>query len=111
MFIQSFLLTKQAVLTINPISEIMKTIHLFQFKNSISRKLPFFKEECRLDNLNDLMVYDLMNTEKVTEFIIEVHDDFIFEDTTREDIMAMCSNAKEMIEHYFATTINDYNII
>ncbi|MDW9383065.1 heme oxygenase [Chryseobacterium sp. JV558] len=89
----------------------MKTINLFKFKNSISRKLPFFKEECKLDNLNDLMVYDLMNTEKVTEFIIEVHDDFIFEDTTREDILAMCSNAREVVEHYFATTMNDYDVI
>ncbi|ROS20258.1 hypothetical protein EDF65_0969 [Chryseobacterium nakagawai] len=57
------------------------------------------------------MVYDLMNTEKVTEFIIEVHDDFIFEDTTREDILAMCSNAREVVEHYFATTMNDYDVI
>ncbi len=91
--------------------EIMKTIHLFQFKNSISLKHPFFKEECRLDNLNDLMAYDLMNTEKMTEFIIEVHDDFIFEDMTREDLLSMCGNAKEMIEHYFITTMNDYDVI
>ncbi|EFK35762.1 Uncharacterised protein [Chryseobacterium gleum] len=91
--------------------EIMKTIHLFQFKNSISLKHPFFKEECRLDNLNDLMAYDLMNTEKMTEFIIEVHDDFIFEDMTREDLLSMCENAKEMIEHYFVTTMNDYDVI
>lgn len=89
----------------------MKTIHLFQFKNSITRKLPFFKEECRLDNLNDLMAYDLMNTEKVTEFIIEVRDDFIFEDMTREDLLSMCRNAREMIEHYFVTTMNDYDVI
>lgn len=67
---------KTDFLIITLTSRVMKTIHLFQFKNSITRKPPFFKEECRLDNLNDLM----MNTEKVTEFIIEVHDDFIFED-------------------------------
>ncbi|WP_110366619.1 heme oxygenase [Chryseobacterium sp. CBTAP 102] len=89
----------------------MKTIRLFQFKNSISRKLPFFKEECRLDNLNDLIAYDLMNTEKVTEFIIEVHDDFIFEDTHKEDLLVMCQNAKEIIEHYFVTIMNDYDVI
>ncbi|MDQ0781293.1 heme oxygenase [Chryseobacterium sp. W4I1] len=89
----------------------MKTIHLFQFKNSISLKIPSFKEEYRLDNLNDLMTYDLMNTEKVSEFIIEVHDDFIFEDMTKEDLLSMCKNAKEMIEHYFATTMNDYDVI
>jgi hypothetical protein len=89
----------------------MKTIHLFQFKDSISRKIPFFNEECRLDNLNDLMTYDLMNTEKVTEFIIEVQDDFIFEDTAREDLLQMCKNAKDTIEHYFATALGDYDVI
>ncbi|PWN60889.1 heme oxygenase [Chryseobacterium viscerum] len=89
----------------------MKTIHLFQFKNSISRKIPFFKDECRLDNLNDLMTYDLMNTEKVTEFIIDVPEDFIFEDTPRKDIIMMCKNAHDMIEHYFATTVDDYDVI
>ncbi len=98
-------------LTINQTSEVMKTIHLFQFKNSISRKIPFFKEECKLDNLNDLMSYDLMNTEKVAEFIIEVHDDFIFEDMSRKELLQMCQNAKETIEHYFATTMNDYDVI
>lgn len=89
----------------------MKTIHLFQFKNSISRNIPFFKEECRIDNLNDLMVYDLMNTEKVTEFIIRVHEDFIFEDTPSEEILMMCKKAEETIEHYFATTVDDYDVI
>ncbi|PWN72096.1 heme oxygenase [Chryseobacterium phosphatilyticum] len=102
---------KTDFLIITLISKVMKTIHLFQFKNSITRKLPFFKEECRLDNLNDLMAYDLMNAEKVTEFIIEVHDDFIFEDMAREDLLSMCNNAKEMIEHYFVTTMNDYDVI
>ncbi|CAH0189808.1 heme oxygenase [Chryseobacterium sp. Bi04] len=89
----------------------MKTIHLFQFKNSISRKIPFFNEEHRLDNLNDLMTYDLMNTEKVTEFLIDVHDDFVFEDTSRGDLLQMCKNADETIEHYFATALDDYNVI
>ncbi|MFP3835544.1 heme oxygenase [Chryseobacterium sp. SIMBA_028] len=89
----------------------MKTIHLFQFKNSISLKIPFFKEESKLDDLNDLMTYDLMNTEKVTEFIIEVHEDFIFEDTSRESLLQMCKNAKEIIEHYFVTELNDYDVI
>ena len=52
-----------------------------------------------------------MNTEKVSEFIIEVHDDFIFEDTPREDLLWMCKNASDTIEHYFATTLNDYDVI
>ncbi|PXW16506.1 hypothetical protein C8D70_1033 [Chryseobacterium sp. CBTAP 102] len=52
-----------------------------------------------------------MNTEKVTEFIIEVHDDFIFEDTHKEDLLVMCQNAKEIIEHYFVTIMNDYDVI
>lgn len=57
------------------------------------------------------MVYDLMNTEKVTEFIISVPEDFIFEETPREEILMMCKKAEETIEHYFATTVDDYDVI
>ncbi|WP_223605728.1 heme oxygenase [Chryseobacterium sp. OSA05B] len=89
----------------------MKTIHLFQFKDSVSLKIPFFKESHGLETLNELMEYDLMNTEKVTECIIETHDDFIFEDTSRDDLLKMCQNAEETVEHYFATAVGDDDIL
>lgn len=88
----------------------MKTIHLFQFKDSISLKIPFFNESYGLDTLNELMEYDLMNTEKVTEFIIEINDEFIFENTSKEDLLKLCDNAKETVEHYFVTD-SGYNDI
>ncbi|MCJ7935901.1 MAG: heme oxygenase [Chryseobacterium sp.] len=89
----------------------MKTIHIFKFKDSITRKIPFFKEEHRLETLNDFIDFDLMDTEIVTEYIIEIHDDFIFEDTSKDDLLLMCKNAKETIEHYFVVRLNDYDVI
>lgn len=85
----------------------MKTIHLFQFKDSITLEIPFFEEENQLNSLNDLMAFNLMNTEKVTEFIIEIEDDFAFEDAKQEALLMMCKNAKESIDHYFNTVLHD----
>ncbi|RKT01947.1 heme oxygenase [Chryseobacterium defluvii] len=89
----------------------MKTIHLFQFKNSITHKIPFFSEESKINTLNDLMGSDLINTEKVTEFIIDIPDDFIFEDTGKDDLLRLCEKAKETIDHYFTTSLNDYDVL
>lgn len=89
----------------------MKTIHLFQFKDSITREIPFFNEENSLNSLNDLIGYDLINTEKVTEFIITVPDDFLLEETQRDDLLQMCNDGQETIDHYFMTTVDDYNPI
>ncbi len=87
----------------------MKTIHLFQFKNSIFRKIPFFKEEHRLKT--DLTEFELMNIEVVTEFIVKIPDDFIFEDTSENDLLSICKKAKKTIEHYFVVGLNDYDVI
>lgn len=89
----------------------MKTIHLFQFKDSISREIPFFDENQQLNSLNDLMTFDLKNTEKVTEFIVEIPDDFAFEDTKKDELLIMCKDAKETIDHYFNTFSDDYDLI
>lgn len=89
----------------------MKIIHLFQFKDSISLKIPFFDEETQLTSLNDLMTFDLINTEKVTEFIIETSDDFVFENTKKEDLLTMCKDAKETIDHYFRTVVNEHDAL
>lgn len=88
----------------------MKIIQLFQYKDSISSKMPFFEEENQLNSLNDLMAFNLMNTEKVTEFIIEIEDDFAFEDAKQEELLMMCKNAKESIDHYFNTVLDDYTL-
>jgi hypothetical protein len=85
----------------------MKTIHLFQFKKSISDKAPFFNEKYKLLSLNDLIKSDAINTEKVREFIIDVSDDFIFENTQKEDLLRICLNAKECIEHHFGAVFSN----
>ncbi|PWN60892.1 MULTISPECIES: heme oxygenase [Chryseobacterium] len=87
----------------------MKIIHLFQFKNSIFHKIPFFKEEHRLKN--DLTEFGLMNIEIVTEYVVKIHDDFIFEKTSKDDLLQACKKAQKIIEHYFVTGINDYGNI
>ncbi|WP_071254629.1 hypothetical protein [Chryseobacterium sp. ERMR1:04] len=89
----------------------MKTIQLFQCKDSISREMPFFEEENQLNSLNDLMTFDLINTEKVTEFIVEIPDDFVFENTNKDELLLMCKEAKETIDHYFNTVSDGYSKI
>lgn len=87
----------------------MKTIHLFQFKNSIFHKAPFFKEERRLKT--DCAAFDLIDIEIVTEYIVKTHDDFTFEDTSANDLILMCKRAQKTIEHYFVAGLNDYDVI
>ena len=87
----------------------MKIIHLFQFKNSIFRNLPFFKEEHRLKT--NLTEFGSMNIEIVTEYIVKIQDDFIFENTSKDDLFQVCQKAQKTIEHYFVTGLNDYDVI
>lgn len=87
----------------------MKIIHLFHFKNSISRKIPFFREEDRLKS--DITEPDIMNIEVVTEFIVKIPDDFIFEDASENDLLSICRKAQKTIEHYFVVRLNDYDVI
>jgi hypothetical protein len=87
----------------------VKTIHLFQFKNSIFRKIPFFKEEHRLKT--DLAEFDSIDIEIVTEYIVKTHDDFIFENTSKDHLLSMCKKAQKTIEHYFVLGLNDYDVI
>lgn len=89
----------------------MKTIHLFKFKDTISLKIPFFKESYGLETLNDLMKYDLMDTEKVTEFIIETQDDCNVEDCSQDELRKMCEDADETIDHYFVTAVGEDDIL
>ncbi|WP_106915335.1 heme oxygenase [Chryseobacterium aurantiacum] len=87
----------------------MKTVHLFQFKNSIFRNTPFFKEEDRLKA--DLKEFDLIDIEIVTEYIVKAQDDFIFENTSIDLLLSMCKKAQKTIEHYFVAKLNGYDMI
>jgi hypothetical protein len=87
----------------------MKTIHLFRFNDSIFRKIPFFKEENRLKT--DVTEIDLMNIEIVTEYIVETHDGFSFDNTSVNDLLSMCKKAQRIIEHYFILGVNGYDVI
>lgn len=87
----------------------MKTIHLFRFNDSIFCKIPFFKEEHRLKT--DITELDLMNIEIVTEYIVKIHDDFSFENTSRNDLLSMCKKAQKTIEHYFLIKLDHYDPI
>lgn len=87
----------------------MKTIHLFRFNNYIFSKIPFFTEEHRLKT--DVTEIDLMNIEIVTEYIVKTHDDFIFDNTSVNDLLSMCKKAQKTIEHYFVLGVNGYNVI
>ncbi|MDH6253485.1 hypothetical protein M2347_003212 [Chryseobacterium sp. H1D6B] len=89
----------------------MKTIHLYKFKDSISRKMPLFSEQSNLNSLNDLMQSDLMDVEIVTEYIIDISDDIPAEKLTHSALLELCTAAKETIEHYFVTTVDNYDVI
>ncbi|AZA92805.1 heme oxygenase [Chryseobacterium nematophagum] len=81
----------------------MKIIHLFHFKNSIFRKIPFFKEDDRMKS--DVIELDIMNIEIVTEYIVKAHDSFTFENTSNTDLLSMCKKAQKTIEHYFVVRL------
>jgi hypothetical protein len=89
----------------------MKTIRLYKFKDSISRKMPLFSEQSNLNSLNDLMQSDLMDVEIVTEYIIDISDDVLVEKLQDSKLLELCNDAKETIEHYFVTTIDNYDLI
>ncbi|ASW75803.1 heme oxygenase [Chryseobacterium piperi] len=89
----------------------MKTIQLYKFKDSVTKKIPLFKEDSSLNTLNDLMYTDLMDVEIVTEYIIDIGDDFVFEDLQNSELLIVCTLARETIEHYFVTAISDYDLI
>lgn len=89
----------------------MKTIKLYRFKDSVMRKMPLFNEGRVLSSLNELMGLELINTEKVTEFTIEVEEEFDIENCSRKQLVALCDACENFIEHHFITTTNDYDVI
>ncbi|MDC8104488.1 heme oxygenase [Chryseobacterium sp. B21-037] len=89
----------------------MKTIILYKFKNSITRKMPLLKEKSMLSSFNDLMAIDLLDTEIITEYTIDVPDDFNFEYHNDEELLELCKASQRFIDYHFITTLNDYYVI
>ena len=89
----------------------MKTIILYKFKNSVTKKMPLLKEKSLLSSLNDLMAIDLLDTEILTEYTIDVPDDFNFEYHSNEELLELCKASKSFIDYHFVTTLNDYDVI
>ncbi|RKE86627.1 heme oxygenase [Epilithonimonas arachidiradicis] len=89
----------------------MKTIRLYKFKNYITQKMPLLKEKSLLSSLNDLMAIDLLDTEILTEYTIDVPDDFNFEYHSNEELLELCKASKSFIDYHFVTTLNDYDVI
>ncbi|SIN82274.1 hypothetical protein [Chryseobacterium scophthalmum] len=57
------------------------------------------------------MTIDFINTEIITEYTIDVADDFNFECYSNEELLKLCETSQSVIEHHFVTTLNDYDVI
>lgn len=73
--------------------------------------MPLLKEKSLLSSLNDLMAIDLLDTEIITEYTINVPDDFNFEYHSNEELLELCKTFKSFIDYHFVTTLNDYDVI
>ncbi|OCK50767.1 hypothetical protein BA768_18795 [Chryseobacterium sp. CBo1] len=89
----------------------MKTITLYKFKDSVSQMMPLLKAKSHLNSLNDLMAINLLDTEIITEYTINIPDDFNFEYCSNEELLELCKTSKSFIDHHFVTTLNDYDVI
>ncbi len=73
--------------------------------------MPLLREKSLLNSLNDLMAIELLDTEIITEYTMDVPDDFNFEYHSNEELLELCKTSKRFIEHHFVTTLNDYDVI
>lgn len=73
--------------------------------------MPLVREKSLLSSLNELMTIDFINTEIITEYTIDVADDFNFECYSNEELLKLCETSQSVIEHHFVTTLNDYDVI
>ena len=89
----------------------METIRLYKFKDSISKKMQFLNKESNLDDLDESMQTKLLDVEIVTEYVINISNDFIYENVSYKELIQLCSSARETIEHYFVKTNNDFDLI
>lgn len=89
----------------------MKTITLYKFKDSVTQKIPFFEGKSILNSPSNFTEMDILDTEKVIEYMIEVSDDFDFENYDTAELIALCNTSNKFIEHHFVTRLNDYDVI
>lgn len=89
----------------------MKIMNLYQFKDSISKKMPVVREKSLFSSLNELMTIDFINTEIITEYTIDVAEDFNFKYYSNEELVKLCETSQSVIDHHFVTTLNHYDVI
>lgn len=89
----------------------MKTITLYKFKNLVTQKIPFFEGKSMLISPNFSAEIQFSDTEKVTEYTVDVADDFDFENYNTNELIELCNTSKKFIEHHFVTRLNDYDVI
>ncbi|EJL70572.1 hypothetical protein [Chryseobacterium populi] len=85
----------------------MKTITLYRFKDLVTQKIPFLEGKSMLNSSE----IDILDTEKVIEYMIEVSDDFDFENYDTTELIALCNTSNKFVEHHFVTRLNDYDVI
>lgn len=74
-------------------------------------KMPLFKDNSALSSLNELLGVDLIITEKVTEYGIEVEEEFNMEQCSHEELLMLCNASHDVTEHHFITTTDNYDVI
>jgi hypothetical protein len=90
---------------------IMGTIRLYKFKDSISRKMQFLNKESNLDDLDESIQTKLLDVEIVTEYVINISNDFIYENVSYKELIQLCSSADQTKEYYFVKNNRGYDLI
>lgn len=57
------------------------------------------------------MMMSFMNIEVLSEFLIDVPDNFSAHQEPLDKLSKLCGSAKETIEHYFYYPSDDYDVI
>ncbi|GAA4161266.1 hypothetical protein GCM10022217_26690 [Chryseobacterium ginsenosidimutans] len=73
--------------------------------------MQFLNKESNLDDLSDSTQTKFLDVEIVTEYVINISNDFIYENVSYRELIQLCSSAKQTIEHYFVKTNNDFDLI
>lgn len=81
----------------------MSTLTLFLYKGCIMQKMPLFNTNNKLSTVYKIIAVNFIHIEKVTQFIMETPDDFVFENVSNEVLHQMCNKAKQRIHHHFIT--------
>ncbi len=93
----------------NPkIKSAMHKIKLYKYNNVVSLSMPIFLDKSMLTTLNELIVIDLLPTEIVTEYTVNVTRDFLFENYSQDLLLQLCKSSNDVIDYHFVTVIRDY---